>query len=142
MVSSFLQAVTLLLGGCAVGNCLPGLLSLRGLPPPPDDATVAQASEPQYFEQWVDHKNHSLGTFAQRWWYDTNFWTGPGAPVSVEAPFAETGSWTMTSLLLDGIRPTDALAPLPISRSFYSHPERQPRTHISATLPTGRWLGP
>jgi hypothetical protein len=33
------------------------------------------------FEQLIDHNNPSLGTFQQRYWYNTEFWNGPGSPV-------------------------------------------------------------
>jgi hypothetical protein len=33
------------------------------------------------FEQLIDHNNPLLGTFQQRYWYNTEFWNGPGSPV-------------------------------------------------------------
>jgi hypothetical protein len=36
-----------------------------------------------YFTQLLDHDNPSKGTFQQRYWYNTQFWAGPGSPVSV-----------------------------------------------------------
>lgn len=35
------------------------------------------------FDQLVDHKNPSLGTFKQRYWYSTEYWHGPGSPVRI-----------------------------------------------------------
>ncbi|KAF2162460.1 hypothetical protein M409DRAFT_37398 [Zasmidium cellare ATCC 36951] len=34
-----------------------------------------------FFTQVLDHKNPGLGTFRQRYWYDTQYWKGPGSPV-------------------------------------------------------------
>ncbi|KAJ4411335.1 hypothetical protein N0V82_009024 [Gnomoniopsis sp. IMI 355080] len=33
------------------------------------------------FDQLIDHNNPSLGTFKQRYWYNTTFWKGQGSPV-------------------------------------------------------------
>ena len=33
------------------------------------------------FRQFIDHADPSLGTFAQRFWYDFTYWGGPGSPV-------------------------------------------------------------
>lgn len=34
------------------------------------------------FDQLIDHNNPSLGTFKQRYWYNTTYYKGPGSPVS------------------------------------------------------------
>ncbi|KJR88951.1 serine peptidase [Sporothrix schenckii 1099-18] len=39
-----------------------------------------------FFQQQVDHNDPTLGTFGQRFWYSTEFWTGPGAPVVLFTP--------------------------------------------------------
>ncbi|KLU92954.1 hypothetical protein MAPG_11902 [Magnaporthiopsis poae ATCC 64411] len=36
-----------------------------------------------FFDQLLDHSNPSLGTFKQRYWYDTTHYNGPGSPVVV-----------------------------------------------------------
>ncbi len=46
------------------------------------DATVGEA----VFEQLIDHKNASLGTFPQRYYYNNEFWAGPGSPVVFFTP--------------------------------------------------------
>src|SRR6516162_5575028 len=33
------------------------------------------------FDQLLDHRNTSFGTFKQRYWYDAQYWQGPGSPV-------------------------------------------------------------
>ncbi|KAJ5217326.1 hypothetical protein N7468_010334 [Penicillium chermesinum] len=38
------------------------------------------------FQQLLDHKNPSLGTFSQRYWYSTENWNGPGSPVVLMTP--------------------------------------------------------
>lgn len=38
------------------------------------------------FQQQVDHDDPSQGTFSQRYWYNTEYWTGPGAPVVLFTP--------------------------------------------------------
>ncbi|CAK7227153.1 hypothetical protein SCUCBS95973_006446 [Sporothrix curviconia] len=38
------------------------------------------------FQQLLDHETPSLGTFNQSYWYSTEFWTGPGAPVVLFTP--------------------------------------------------------
>lgn len=43
------------------------------------DATLS------YFDQLIDHGRPELGTFKQRYFYSTDYYNGPGSPVSVEA---------------------------------------------------------
>ncbi|EPE10865.1 serine peptidase [Ophiostoma piceae UAMH 11346] len=38
------------------------------------------------FQQILNHSDPSQGTFSQRYWYNTDYWTGPGAPVVVFTP--------------------------------------------------------
>ncbi|KAK8007592.1 hypothetical protein PG989_001582 [Apiospora arundinis] len=38
------------------------------------------------FDQQVDHSDPSKGTFAQRFWYGTQFWKGPGSPIILTTP--------------------------------------------------------
>ncbi|KAH8884831.1 hypothetical protein GQ53DRAFT_797563 [Thozetella sp. PMI_491] len=33
------------------------------------------------FDQLLDHQDPSKGTFSQRYWYDAQYWNGPGSPV-------------------------------------------------------------
>ncbi|KAI1429081.1 serine carboxypeptidase S28-domain-containing protein [Xylaria sp. FL1777] len=33
------------------------------------------------FDQLLDHSNPSLGTFKQRYWYNTQYWKGPTSPI-------------------------------------------------------------
>ncbi|KAK5659863.1 hypothetical protein OQA88_13326 [Cercophora sp. LCS_1] len=77
-------------------------------PPGPGRIRVAIAPGPNggnaTFEQYIDHKNKSLGTFQQRYWWNTTFWKGPGSPVFFftpgEAPAAEyTGYLTNRTMV-------------------------------------------
>lgn len=38
------------------------------------------------FDQLIDHNNPSLGTFRQRYWYGTEYWSGPGSPIILMNP--------------------------------------------------------
>jgi hypothetical protein len=53
--------------------------------PPPLSAQVHLLAEngSGTFEQYIDHNNPGLGTFAQRFWWNSEFWAGPGSPVSI-----------------------------------------------------------
>lgn len=46
------------------------------------DASNSTAAGAATFDQPIDHSNPSLGTFKQRYWYNTTYWKGPGSPVS------------------------------------------------------------
>jgi hypothetical protein len=36
-----------------------------------------------FFTQILDHDNPSKGTFKQKYWYNFQYWAGPGSPVSL-----------------------------------------------------------
>ncbi|KAG5926782.1 hypothetical protein E4U42_002950 [Claviceps africana] len=38
------------------------------------------------FQQLIDHNNPSLGAFTQRYWYNAEFYAGPGSPIVLNAP--------------------------------------------------------
>lgn len=58
------------------------------LTPPPLVAAITANSKGgnETFEQLIDHKNPSLGTFSQRYWWDSTYWAGPGSPVLIFTP--------------------------------------------------------
>ncbi|OAA33206.1 Peptidase S28 [Moelleriella libera RCEF 2490] len=66
--------------------------SLAFLPPILDDEFAVSAVDPKKnvkaatFQQLIDHKNPSLGTFTQRYWYNDEFYKGPGSPIVLNAP--------------------------------------------------------
>ncbi len=39
-----------------------------------------------FFDQLIDHANPSLGTFKQRYWYNAEYYGGPGSPIVLQAP--------------------------------------------------------
>ena len=49
--------------------------------PPGDAAATSPTIKNATFEQLIDHKNPSLGTFSQFYYYSTEFYKGPGSPV-------------------------------------------------------------
>lgn len=53
----------------------------RPTPPPATGQSTATIQE-STFEQLLDHENPSLGTFSQRFWWSSEWWDGPGSPVS------------------------------------------------------------
>lgn len=81
----------LLLASSASAVIRPGRLALP-LPPPFVDEAVndlekrATTSGSATFEQLIDHSDPSLGTFSQAYWWSSEFWTGPGAPVVFFTP--------------------------------------------------------
>ncbi|KAK1589929.1 serine carboxypeptidase S28 [Colletotrichum navitas] len=38
------------------------------------------------FEQLIDHNHPELGTFQQRYWWNSTFWKGPGSPIVLFTP--------------------------------------------------------
>jgi hypothetical protein len=44
-----------------------------------------------FFTQLLDHDNPSKGTFQQKFWWNAQWWEGPGSPVSFEPVFPEVG---------------------------------------------------
>ncbi|KAJ5899127.1 Peptidase S28 [Penicillium taxi] len=63
----------------------------RPLPPPTQAEYASSALNSanygeETFEQLLDHKNPSLGTFSQRYWYNSEWWEGEGSPVVLFTP--------------------------------------------------------
>ncbi|POR33927.1 Thymus-specific serine protease [Tolypocladium paradoxum] len=95
-------AELLLVGSAAASLSLPLGLGIPDRPPPPDDGDddfvvdilsgVARRAEAPisatagYFQQLIDHKNPSLGTFTQRYWWNADHYAGPGSPIVLNAP--------------------------------------------------------
>jgi len=64
----------------------------RNIPlPPPEDgdifsasfraAVVTNVTGTAFFDQLLDHNNPSKGTFKQQYWWNAQWWAGPGSPV-------------------------------------------------------------
>ena len=47
----------------------------------PGEAQLSASYQNATFEQFIDHKNQSLGTFSQFYYYSDEFYKGPGSPV-------------------------------------------------------------
>lgn len=64
-----------------------------------------------YFDQLIDHSQPELGTFKQRYYYSTDYYQGPGSPVSMEAPtedalysdLVELSNSTMTGFIAQNL---------------------------------------
>lgn len=93
MIKSLLGA--LLLGSSALAKHT-GRLA-KPLPPPLVDESLdfgavsshekrATTSGTAVFQQLLDHNDPSKGTFNQSYWWSTEYWTGPGAPVVFFTP--------------------------------------------------------
>ncbi|KAK1982254.1 serine carboxypeptidase S28 [Colletotrichum cereale] len=52
------------------------------------------------FEQLIDHKAPELGTFQQRYWWNTTYWKGPGSPIVLFTP-GEVAAEGYTGYLTD-----------------------------------------
>ena len=46
-----------------------------------DDPTVSHTGS-AFFQQLLDHDDPSKGTFQQKFWWNSEWWEGPGSPVS------------------------------------------------------------
>lgn len=89
MRSSIVTAISAL--ACLVsGN---QFKNLGRLLPPLEDADVLAADVAAapvnttgsgFFTQLLDHDNPSKGTFQQKFWWNSEFWAGPGSPVSTQ----------------------------------------------------------
>jgi hypothetical protein len=49
------------------------------------------------FQQLIDHSNPSLGTFPQRYWWNTTYWKGPGSPVCRAHRYRYLGGYVANS---------------------------------------------
>lgn len=83
-----------------VSSALAGRLGKKPKPTPPkliDEqftkenllakrATNTSTTGQGVFQQLIDHSDPSLGTFSQSFWWSSQYWTGPGAPVVFFTP--------------------------------------------------------
>ncbi|MCJ1312185.1 hypothetical protein MMC25_005859 [Agyrium rufum] len=54
-------------------------------PPPLVDEVVATTGNGT-FQQYIDHDNPKLGTFSQSYWWNDQYYAGPGSPVVIFTP--------------------------------------------------------
>jgi hypothetical protein len=45
-------------------------------------AAAVNTTGSAFFTQLLDHDDPSKGTFQQKFWWNSEFWAGPGSPVS------------------------------------------------------------
>ena len=79
MKTSVFSVVSLL--AAAVSAVRPG----RPVPPALELSEVEAAAATNgngTFQQLLDHTDPSKGTFSQTFWWSSQFWKGPGSPVS------------------------------------------------------------
>lgn len=93
---SIASAVSFLVAGAAAAH--PFLRAGRLLPPvePEDDFPISadatvNTTGSAFFTQLLDHDNPSKGTFQQKFWWNSEFWNGPGSPVRI-ADFLQLNS--------------------------------------------------
>lgn len=51
------------------------------VPPLVVDVSTCATGGNEAFQQFIDHSNPKLGTFSQRYWWNSTYWDGPGSPV-------------------------------------------------------------
>ncbi|KAJ5935397.1 Peptidase S28 [Penicillium verhagenii] len=74
--------------------------------PPPATTESTTTIQESTFEQLLDHANPSLGTFSQRYWWNSEYWAGPGSPVVLFTPGeAEAADYTgyLTNVTITGL---------------------------------------
>jgi hypothetical protein len=54
--------------------------------PDPAEALIQVTLGNSTFTQLIDHKNPSLGTFEQFYYYSSQYWGGPGYPILLFTP--------------------------------------------------------
>ncbi|KAJ5659501.1 Peptidase S28 [Penicillium longicatenatum] len=61
-------------------------VGMRRPAPPPATSESTSTIQESTFEQLLDHEDPSLGTFSQRFWWNSEWWDGPGSPVVLFTP--------------------------------------------------------
>ncbi|KAF7899663.1 hypothetical protein EAF00_003999 [Botryotinia globosa] len=56
------------------------------------NAAVANTTGSAFFTQLLDHDNPSKGTFQQKFWWNSEFWAGPGSPIVFFTPGETAGA--------------------------------------------------
>ncbi|CAL3969226.1 unnamed protein product [Diplocarpon coronariae] len=76
-----------------------------------------------YFTQWLDHDDHSKGTFKQKYWWNSEFWAGPGSPVVFftpgEAAAAPYGAYLTNVTLLGRLAQENKGAVVLVEHRYY-----------------------
>lgn len=89
---SIVSAVSLLVASAAADH--PFLHKGRLVPPieasdefPAAINATANTTGSAFFTQLLDHDDPSKGTFQQKFWWNSEFWAGPGSPVRISTNF-------------------------------------------------------
>ncbi|KAJ5570136.1 uncharacterized protein N7459_009566 [Penicillium hispanicum] len=76
------------------GSTVQAAIAPKPIAPRSEAASTATYGE-STFEQLLDHSNPSLGTFSQRYWWNSEWWDGEGSPVVLFTPGEEAaGGYT------------------------------------------------
>ncbi|KAK2608502.1 hypothetical protein QQS21_002964 [Conoideocrella luteorostrata] len=109
-----------------------------GRPPPPEDHQLATAgadgpSREATFQQLIDHKNPGLGTFSQRYWYNAQYYAGPGSPIVLNAPGESDASdfYTTNATLPGMFGKTNGAAVIVVEHRYWG--ESSPYKNLSTT---------
>lgn len=103
-----LSILAAVLGLAGTGSAL---MPVKPMKPPmhillPDDGDNSKPSTgtPAYFDQLIDHSRPELGTFKQRYYYNTDYYKGPGHPISMESPSESPleGDVALTNITMPG----------------------------------------
>ncbi|KAK2023603.1 serine carboxypeptidase S28 [Colletotrichum zoysiae] len=94
--------VSLALLGCLAAAARAHFAFLPIQPPleAEDGDALPSKREVGTFEQLIDHSAPELGTFEQRFWWNTTFWRGPGSPIVLFTP-GEVAAEGYTGYLTD-----------------------------------------
>jgi hypothetical protein len=101
MKASFVSAISALAFAATASAANTEFLHLGRLVPPVEasenadtfPATMASGvnvTGSAFFSQLLDHDNPSKGTFQQKFWWNSEFYAGPGSPVSLQRGKYET----------------------------------------------------
>ncbi|KAH8694319.1 putative serine peptidase [Talaromyces proteolyticus] len=89
---SILSLATICASWTSVATALPKIpLAREALS---DDVNLGSS----FFTQLLDHDHPELGTFSQRWWWNDQYWKGPGSPIGESDASKNTGYLTNETL--------------------------------------------
>lgn len=65
------------------GKLIPPPLSIEELPEYSEISTFSSNAKngTSFFQQLLDHQDPSKGTFQMKYWWNAEYWEGPGSPV-------------------------------------------------------------
>jgi len=78
--------ISLALATTAYAKVIDGVAPQSRLRVPKAPAHPKVTNGTAFFDQWLDHSNHSLGTFKQKYWWADTYYAGKGSPVVAFTP--------------------------------------------------------